>query len=225
MIDRGPGRALAALTLAVGAALATPTTNVWNPSTDVQAAGTEHLGIDNYFSIVRNRTSAVGFPTDVGLTVGLFDGFELGLDINQPATHPVLLNAKYGRPERGAWPAFAVGIQGLGVNKANNPNILYGLLSHTIGPAGRLTAGGYVGRQAMLGGENAGVILAWDKSFSDRWWASVDYASGQNVYGCLALGASYKFAPNVGLIVGYVFFNDSASNANDTFTTQLDIDF
>ena len=42
---------------AAGAALATPSTQVWIPSTDIQAKGTWHLGIDNYFA-----------PHDAGVT-------------------------------------------------------------------------------------------------------------------------------------------------------------
>ena len=47
-----------AMTLTIAAAtvaMATPSTQIWIPSTDVQGYGTFHLGIDNYF-----RASGVG---------------------------------------------------------------------------------------------------------------------------------------------------------------------
>ena len=35
--------------MAAGEVIATPSTNIWNPSTDIQAVGVYHLGIDDYF--------------------------------------------------------------------------------------------------------------------------------------------------------------------------------
>lgn len=207
------------------AAGATPATNVWNPSTDVQPVGTWHLGIDNYFSVRDNGVRAYAFPTDVGLTYGLIRGLEVGIDLLEPVSNPFLFHAKYGLPETAALPALAVGIQGVGTTRATQANIAYGLLSKTFGRAGRITAGGYHGSKSILGSDNTGAIVAWDRAFGEKWWGSVDYASGNNVYGALAFGVSRKFAPNVGLIVGYVLFNDEQSNRNDTVTTQLDIDF
>lgn len=216
--------ALAATLLAAGAAGATPTTNIWNPSTDVQAKGTWHLGIDNYFSALRNRTTPVAFPTDIGLTYGLGYGFEAGVDVFEPSKAPFVFNAKWALPERKGLPAIALGAQAVGTNATTEGNILYGLAAKTFG-FGRITAGGYAGRKGFLGNDNSGAILAWDRSFGSKWWASVDYASGQNPYGEVSVGGSYKVAPNVSLLAGYVFLNDKRFNPNDTVTTQLDIDF
>jgi hypothetical protein len=210
--------------LAVGAAFATPTTNVWNPSTDVQAVNTVHLGIDNYFSIKDNGDKPYAFPTDVGVTYGLAKGLEVGFDLLEPTKSPLAFNAKYATPESAKTPAFAVGLQAFGTSSATEGNIVYGLLAKTFGENGRITLGGYTGKKSVLGGDKSGVIAAWDKTFTPKWWGSVDYASGNNTYGALSFGASYKFASNIGLLFGYVAFNDSALNPNDTFTTQLDID-
>ena len=37
---------------------ATPSTQIWNPSTDVQSFKTVHLGIDNYYSVKDNKDNA-----------------------------------------------------------------------------------------------------------------------------------------------------------------------
>ncbi|MGD0844308.1 MAG: hypothetical protein ABSA06_08075, partial [Geobacteraceae bacterium] len=56
---------------AAGAALATPSTQIWIPSTDIQAFKTVHLGIDNYF----RASSEPGFRDanvmDIGPEVGI----------------------------------------------------------------------------------------------------------------------------------------------------------
>jgi hypothetical protein len=61
--------AMSLVVVTCGAALATPSTQIWIPSTDIQAYKTLHLGIDNYI-----RTSKDGgFPNfyDIGLTAGV----------------------------------------------------------------------------------------------------------------------------------------------------------
>jgi hypothetical protein len=121
------------LTLTVsGAALATPSTQIWIPSTDIQPFGTVHLNIDNYF-----RSSGVGKASgdpakrdanvmDIGPTVGVlpfekiqaevgFDYYVLASDPND--NHPFSFNAKIGTPEDAFFkyqPAVAVGIYNLG---------------------------------------------------------------------------------------------------------------
>ena len=215
--------------LATGLSMATPSTNIWNPTTDVQAKGTFHLGIDNYFSIAKNRTKAYGFPTDVGLTYGPGYGFEIGIDVMEPTPNPITFNAKWALPENKVWPAFAVGVQGVGIHKTTQSNIFYALLAKTWDPVGRITAGGYKGKKSALSAGRSsgsyGAIVAWDRSFGDKWWASVDYASGNNLYGEVAFGGSYKFAKNVSVLASYVVFTRHSYNPNNTFSTQLDIDF
>jgi long-subunit fatty acid transport protein len=222
---RGAAAALAVTLTLAGPGLATPTTNVWNPSTDVQAKGVPHLGVDVYFSTFANVTRPYAAPVDVGLTYGLGHGFEVGVDVFEPSVNPLVFNAKWGYPERGDGPAFAVGIQGVGTHETTQSNIVYGLVAKSFREVGRFTLGGYVGHANVIGSDNAGVIAAWDKAFSSKWWASVDYASGQNAYGALSGGVAYKFAPNVGVVFGYVFFNESDFFPNDAATVQVDIDF
>lgn len=205
--------------------MATPSTNVWNPNTDIQAKGTWHLGIDNYFSLMANRTRPYAFPTDTGLTLGLGSGVEVGVDLMEPARNPVLFNAKWGVAEKDGRPAFAAGIMSVGVTSETQGNIAYCLVAKTYGKFGRITAGGYAGKKSFLSGDRGGAILAWDKQLSPKWWASVDYASGSNYYGAVSAGVGRQIAPNVSLIAGYVFFNNHTLNPNDVATMQLDINF
>src|SRR4051794_12154679 len=98
-----------ALTVAAaGAAFATPSTQIWIPSTDVQAYKTLHLGIDSYI-----RTSKQGEEGSIpnayvlGLTGGVLPfeklQLEIGADLIYNGTkydrYPVYLNAKLGTPE------------------------------------------------------------------------------------------------------------------------------
>ena len=218
--------------LAVPAALfATASTQIWNPSTDIQAFRSFHLGIDNYFSVVDNKDKPYAFGTDIGLTYGPLKNLEVGIDLIEPSADPFYFNAKYGVAESGAMPAFAAGIFNAGTKKdATDYNILYGVVAKTFAPAGRLSAGFYSGNDTLLVDENGekantGFIATWDKAVTEKIWLSVDYASGKSSYGCLSYGGSYVFAPNVSVLFGYVVFNNDTLNANNTFTTQLDINF
>lgn len=225
---------LAALALLTGitALRATPSTQVWNPSTDIQAAKTFHLGIDNYFSVASNDTKPYASATDVGITYGLTKNLEAGIDLMEPLADPLFFNVKYGVPESDKLPvSFAVGGFNFGGKKdKTDSNILYGVVAKNAGKAGRLSLGYYSGNDKVLVDEtgaaaNTGVIASWDKQLSDKVWAALDYASGNSAYGSLSAGASYLFAPNTSVIFGYVIYNNDKVNANNQFTTQLDINF
>lgn len=149
---------------------ATPSTTYWTPSTsDIQAFNVWHLGVDNYFRLSRtteelNNGQFDSFPTDVGLTVGVLPfeklNMEVGIDGLFPGTrvHPVLrsisssllFNAKIGTPEGaffGEWfPAFNVGIFNVGTkSEVTNMDIVDVIVGKTLGPFGRIHAGGYYG--------------------------------------------------------------------------------
>ena len=210
---------------------ATPSTQIWNPSTDIQAKGTFHFGVDNYYSVASNDTKPYASGTYLGLEYGLLSIVELGFDVVEPSADPLYLNAKYGIPEKGAMPAFAVGAFNVGTKSdVTDYNILYGLAAKSFGIMGRLSAGYYSGNDKLLLDENGekantGFIATWDKTLSDKVWASVDYASGKSFYGCLSVGLSYAFSKNTSVIFGYVVYNNSTLNPNNQFTTQLDINF
>ena len=236
-----------ALTIATtGIAMATPSTQIWIPSTDIQAFKTLHLGIDNYI-----RTSGGGSDVrpnvyDLGLTAGILPfeklQMEVGVDYltvgaNSVDGNPLSFNAKLGTPEASLFdgsPALAVGGYAFGTKKdLTDTNIVYGLAAKTLPVVGRLSAGYYVGNDDVLldkdgNEENDGLLLSWDRTMSeisDKLWVAVDYQGGDNAFGAFSFGASWAFAKNVSVIVGYDIYNDNAVGGEDTFTTQLDINF
>ncbi len=226
-----------ALVLFSGIANATPSTQIWIPSTDIQPYKTPHYGFDSYIG-----TAGSGIVTNIGLTVGVLPfekiQMEAGIDYRDiDGTHdsPMLFNAKLGVPEgvlfKGA-PALAVGGYDFGTEKdVSDSNIYYGLVAKTFDKIGRLSAGYYVGNDKVLvdingNKDNSGVLLSWDRTISevsDKLWAAIDYQGGENGYGALSFGVAWKFAPNVGVIVGYDIYNESSYKP--TATLQLDIDF
>jgi hypothetical protein len=213
------------------AAIATPSTQIWNPSTDIQASGTSHLGIDNYFTLTWPQDGGYAYPTDIGLTYGLMPGIEIGIDSFTPTPAQYTFNAKYAIPETGDIPSMAVGGLNFGSNvdadKRNiDQSIWYAVAAKTF-DLGRLTGGYYTGNDHVLvdnNGDkaNTGFIFTWDKAITDKLWACVDYASGYSAYGAAFYGLSWMFSPNTSVIFGYGTFNNGAKPA---VTTQLDINF
>ena len=217
------------------ACFATPTSQMWNPSTDIQPAGTWHLGIDNYFTLAWPQSGGTAFPTDVNLTYGALPGIEVGADSFSPSSDQFTFNAKYGVPENGNMPAYAIGVFNFGFDtldgvKSADQNIVYGLVSKAFG-FGRLSTGYYSGNKDVLVDEfgdaqNTGFIFTWDKMLTDKIWACVDYASGYSANGAAFYGFSYLFAPNTSVIFGYGTFNNEnapGSSKKPVVTTQLDI--
>ncbi|WP_136516149.1 hypothetical protein [Geomonas edaphica] len=231
-----------ALTIATtGIAMATPSTQIWIPSTDVQAFKSLHLGIDNY-----TRTSSGGSDFrpnvyDLGLTAGVLPfekvQAEVGVDymtygINTLDSNPLSFNAKLGTPEDSLFsgsPALAFGGYGFGTKKdLTDSNIVYGLAAKTLPVVGRLSAGYYVGNDKVIGDKNDGVLLSWDRTMSeisDKLWVAADYQGGDNTVGAFSFGASWAFTKNVSVIFGYDIYNDQSMAGKNTFTTQLDINF
>lgn len=226
-------------------ALATPSTQIWIPSTDVQKFGTFHLGIDNYLRSEEDANGDRPHVYDFGLTAGVLPyekiQMEAGVDVILNGTdyddHPFYFNAKLATPEgsMAEWsPAIAVGGFGFGTeDDATDYNIVYGLVAKTFPVIGRLSAGYYVGNDDVLLDEdgdedNEGVLLSWDRTMSeisDKLWMAVDYQGGDNSFGALSVGVAWAFSPNVSVIVGYDWYNENKTAGEDTFTTQLDINF
>lgn len=203
-----------------GSAFATPSTQIWNPSTDIQATGTVHLGIDNYFTVEGPVNGGYAFPTDIGVTYGLLPGLEVGFDAFFPQNSPFTVNAKYGIGESEMFPALAIGGFGFGTEKGiTDQNVIYGVAAKTFS-FGRISAGYFTGNSTILGPDNYGVILTWDKSLTDKIWACVDYAGSKSALGSLFYGFSYLFFPNTSVIFGYGTYNNGSK---PTITTQLDI--
>ncbi|MFA6286137.1 MAG: hypothetical protein WC661_02035 [Opitutaceae bacterium] len=225
---------------------ATPSTQIWSPSTDVQPYKVWHLGLDNYV-----RTQKEGAITnnvyDAGLTVGVlpFEKIQLetGIDYMETGTNsradnsPMYFNAKLGTPENSIGkgsPAFAIGGYNFGTNNGvTTQNITYALAAKTLPVIGRLSAGYYLGSRRVLTDENGrpandGVILTWDRTMSeisDKLWFAVDYAGGESANGALNFGFAWAFTKTTSVIFGYDIYNNTKTGGGDTFTVQLDINF
>jgi hypothetical protein len=215
-------RAIAAsllLLLLPGWALATPSTLVWIPSTDLQAPDTRHLGIDNYSPPGEGES----LPVDVGLTLGS-PRSEYGVDWFGGEDDPLQFNAKVlvaEQPESGF--RAVVGAYAVGTDRnTTGYDIVYALASKEF-DFGRLTAGYGVGDRELLAPDRKMLLLGWDRTLSDRWWAAVDYQSGRSSFGALGVGAAYSFAPNVSVLLGFVDLR--AAGSDDMITTQVDVNF
>ncbi|RII27997.1 MAG: hypothetical protein CXR30_14095 [Geobacter sp.] len=250
------GRILAAactvVVLACGSALATPSTQIWIPSTDVKGLKEVNIGIDNYIRF-SDAVDAGANTYDVGVTTGVlpFEKFklEVGVDYmtdnlgagDTAAQHPIYFNFKGGMPEDALFkgmPAIAAGMYGIGTfdrgaNGNTMANVAYGLIAKTFPVIGRLSVGGYNGAEKNLGTKtNAGVLASWDRTMSeisDKLWLAVDYQGGNNYLGALSVGGSWAFSKNVSLLVGVDFYNPfynpqggSLPGGKPTFTTQVD---
>ena len=228
---------IAALSLlSAGVALATPSTQIWIPSTDIQKFGTFHLGIDNYVAAEGEGQAPLYV---LGLTAGVIPSeviqAEVGVDymasgLDPYDDFPLYFNAKVATPEGalfGGSPALAVGGYNFGTESdVTNQNIVYGLVAKTLPVVGRFSLGYFTSNEDVIGDDNSDILASWDRTLTEispKLWAAVDYQGGDSALGALSFGLSWAFADNVSVIAGYDIYNNS--DLNDTFTTQLDINF
>lgn len=230
--------------------MGTPSSSFWTPSADIQAAKTGHVTTDVYIPTGKPVGIRPGTVTNLGLTAGfsLTDkvSAELGFD-HIEGTYPIYLNGKIGIPENayGRSPALAFGIQSVGLKRngearagrtaktGTDYDIFYVRAAKTVDRVGRLTAGYYVGNKQLLVDhlgreENDGLMLTWEKtldSISENLAVNVDYMGGKSNYGVLVYGFIWKFAPNVGVAVGFVDQDNKRLNPGNTFVVEVDIDF
>jgi len=225
---------------------ATPSTTYFTPATsDIQAFKVWHIGVDNYFRLYRTQeefdrgfgvpAGNGAFPTDVGLTVGVLPfekvQMEVGIDGLFPGSslHPtmrsignsLLFNTKVGTPEGaffGSWfPAINIGMFNIGTRtQVTDMNIVDLIVGKTLGPFGRIHAGGYYGnpgaalmrKHGCLPGnanpliacnadpesgklENSGGMVGYDYGF----WKVKDSAG--NEYNKWVLAADYASGKNL----------------------------
>jgi hypothetical protein len=189
--------ASAIVALASSMALATPSTQIWIPSTDVKGYKDIHIDVDNY---MRFSPKPDGGPNyyNIGVSAGVLPSenikLEVGVDMlmtslqndNQVDNHPLYFNAKLGTPEDAfgikGLPAFAVGAYNLGTydkpevnGLSTRQNIVYGLVGKTLPVIGRLSVGGYYGSSRALATagnpsgtkNNSGVMASWDRSMPE----------------------------------------------------------
>jgi hypothetical protein len=233
---------------------ATPSTQIWIPSTDIQGFNVWHLGLDNYIRASSDGEFAAGERDpnvyDAGLTVGILPfeliKAEIGVDYLVNGTDydddPLYFNAKVGIAEGALFahsPALALGGFNFGTNaKKSSPtrtdqNIVYGLVAKTIPVLGRFSAGYYVGNDDVLldtdgDGAGSGILASWDRTMSeisDKLWVAVDYQGGGNALSGLSFGVAWAFSKNVSVIFGYDRWEEPSLAGSNTFTTQLDINF
>lgn len=228
---------------------ATPSTTYWTTCTpDVQPYGKWHVTYDSYFSVGRKRAEQGDFPTDVGLTVGVLPyeklNMEVGIDMLEPTDDPLFFNAKLGTPEGALYkgsPAMSFGIWNVGTQSGvTDYNIWHFVAGKTLPQnLGRLHGGFYLGSTDTLRSsdgdvENEGIMIGWDRGFYpvkegdrqfNRFMLAADYASGDNAIGGGGAGLYVFFNPDVSLLVGPVWFNDTDLNGDYKWTMQLDINF
>ena len=234
--------------VAAGAAQATPSTQIWIPSSDIQGYMKWHLGFDEYIK-ARNPNGEANVINN-GITVGVlpFEKVQMEVGIDERAygvktldQSPIYMNVKVGTPEDSLFkgsPALAIGGYDFGTKKFSSAtglgtdyNITYGVAAKTFGALGRVSVGYYTGSDKLLldkngKKDNSGVLASWDKTvseISDKLWVAVDYMGGENSYGALSYGVAWKFAPNVSVILGQDKYNNS--NYRPTTTLQVDIDY
>lgn len=242
-----PVTALIVSVLISQAAMATPSGQIWIPSTDIQTTGVIHLGFDNYSAIntpmgTAPSTGASNYY-DFGITYGALPGLEIGYDFISVLQYPSVFNIKYAVPE-GSLP-FSVAVGGYNVGfvstdaargiAGNDLNIMYGVIAKNIEGVARFSAGYYSANPknmffdtaAAVNGknlENSGLLLSIDRQLNDKWWVAADYQGGYNYFGSLNLGMSYAFSPNTSVIFGYnIYTLPGAATGGNTITTQVDI--
>lgn len=163
---------LSVICLNITPVFATPSTTYWTTSTsDVQAYGVWHLGIDNYFTILKEDNTKAGSLTNApvfGMTVGVLPyeklNMEIGVDLIEgtydtsttPAkNYPLFFNAKLGTPEGSLFegsPALNIGMWNIGTKTdVTNYNIIHAMVGKTLpSDMGRIHVGYYSGNDKLL---------------------------------------------------------------------------
>jgi len=239
--------------LAGTAAFATPSTQIWIPSTDIQPFKKVHFGFDQYIKARGDSpysASTGGQEPNVinnGITVGVLPyekiQMEVGFDqrsygVRPYDSAPIYLNAKVGTPEDGLFkgaPAFAVGGYDFGTKKYDTTsgwgtdyNIVYGLAAKTFGKVGRLSLGYYQGNDKMLldkngKKDNTGVLASWDRTISEI--SDKLWVAVDYQGGENSYGAlSYAFSWKFAPNVSVIFGEDKWNNSNLKPTYTIQVD-
>jgi len=205
--------------------LATPSTLVYIPSTDIQPKGTLHLGADTYMFLDGGNSATL---TDIGLTYGVTNWFEVGADAISGvagAKNPVWFNAKMLvlKPTKALPLTVAVGGYNAAVkSKVSNQGMLYGVASYPLPLGIRATAGGYTGQKSGLGEENSGYLLGLDKTLG-KWWYGADFQSGKNAVGAANVGIGYTIDDKTSVILGYDHYNLNALANSVNFQVDINL--
>ncbi|HEY3358587.1 MAG TPA: hypothetical protein VGQ83_35395 [Polyangia bacterium] len=247
-MSRTPRCALA-LAVALGAFLgaaragATPSTEIWIPSVDVQAFLVPHLNFDTY---VRTRAEPDGTRKPplwlFGPTIGVLPWqkvqLEIGFDliwqgIEALDKYPIYFHGKLGTPED-AWfkwsPALVAGVYNVGVKSdLTTQNIVYGLLGRTFPVVGRLSGGYWYGNSELFIDEqgrkaNHGALAAWDRTMKEitpKLWLCVDYQGSASWIGAVNFGFAWAFTDNISMIFAYDLYTNRTKGYGPTGTPFL----
>lgn len=235
---------MASTCLMSAVARATPSSQLWIPSADVQPVGTLHLGVDNYTTFFKKqKDGGRNFPVDIGLTVGILEtnyvNMEVGVDLKEATDDPMFFNAKVGVKEDAIekyFPAIALGGYSIGTKSGvTDFDIGYIEVAKNLYSFGRFTVGYYVGNSKLLVNskgqkENDGVLLSYDRTMAEispKLWLVMDYMGGYNVLGAASFGLSWRFSPQVSALLGYHIFNEPKlpGTGENMVTIQFDLDF
>ncbi|HEU5361328.1 MAG TPA: hypothetical protein VFU42_09270 [Candidatus Deferrimicrobiaceae bacterium] len=233
----------AILTTFAGIAGATPSTQVWIPSTDIQPFKTLHFNFDTYIRTKSEKDGEKLPPVVVlGPTVGILPyqkiQAEVGFDLIHAGTdaddYPLYFHGKVGTPEDSLFrysPSVAFGGYNFGTKSdVTDQNVVYGVVARTFPAIGRLSAGYFAGNNKLLVDANGnedeqGLLLSWDRTLteiSDRLWAAVDYQGTDSALGALSFGISCAFAKNASILFGYDIYHEKKTAGENTFTVQVD---
>lgn len=212
--------AVATLLLLAGlSALATPSTLITIPSTDIQPTGVWHLGVDSL--VYTGGNEAPASFVDLGLTYGLTPRIEVGVDFVSGFDNPLWLNAKVQllSPEQ-APVAMAAGIYNYSTADASNQEVKYVIASRAFDQF-RVHLGGFAANDELFGDDDTGILGGVEYTAAAPWWFAVDYFSGENPLGSLNLGVGYALTDKIGVILGYDIYNDDVTP--DSVNFQLDV--
>jgi hypothetical protein len=234
-----------AATLAAATARATPTTQIWIPSPDVQKFGVVHLNFDSYLRIDQEANGGRLPPAVwIGPTIGVLPWekvqAEVGFDWAMQGValldqYPFYFHGKLGTPEDSMFkwsPAIAAGMYNIGYKPGvTTQNIAYGLVGRTFPFVGRFSIGYYYGSDDVLVDQNGapsnrGLLASWDREITeltDKLWLCVDYMGGESAMSTVNFGLSWNFAENVEAVVGYDLYLNRDVAGRDTLTFQIDI--
>ncbi|MHB9023600.1 MAG: hypothetical protein ACYC7E_05415 [Armatimonadota bacterium] len=207
------------LLFAVVPILATPSTLVTIPSTDIQATGVWHLGVDSFIATDYSQGSFV----DTGLTYGITPRIEVGVDYFSGQASPVYGNAKVLLLSPGQSPiAVAVGIFNAADSAKSGQNVWY-LVGSAKVDALRFTLGGYKGSAGQFGPDDDSGLLAGIELIRGKWWYAADYISGDNALGSWNVGIGYALSDKIGVILGYDTY--TLAGVSPTMNIQFDVNF
>jgi hypothetical protein len=183
------------LFMGITATFATPSTQIWIPSTDVQGFLVTHICWDEYIGAYNHGTPSAtdltGLVSNGGITIGLLPfekvKLEAGVDyrdINGDHRTPLYFNFKLGIPEDAFFkyqPAIAVGGFDFGTTKGvTTYNVGYALIAKTLPIVGRLSVGGFKGAigsdanavfytasDLTAKPDDAGLLVSWDRALTE----------------------------------------------------------